>query len=555
MRSRAVGLLLLVAALGGCSLPLPEGVRVHRGEIVEDSDPGDIQVLPPGPVKGAAAEAVVRGFLGAESSPEGGHAIARRFLAKGAVWATDQVRVYDPASLRLTSSELGTVEVSFTALAQVNRDGRHLATPRTAVTETYLLAKDGAGEWRITVPPVGLRLTPADRERSFPARSIYFVRPSATAFRVVPDQVLLPGGGQRGRAELDRLLSGPSSDLAGSVSTAFPPGTRLLSVDDRGAGIYDVTLSDQVKQTGDLQRQQLSAQIVWTLRDADPRMRGVRILVDGEPLRVPGEGPVQRHDDWNAFDPDGVGNGPSYFVVGGRLHTLADGRASRPVGPLSTLAVDDLAVTPSRDRIALLHAEAGAVTVRIGDLTGSAFPQLARGRGLSSPSWGAGERGLWLLDGSGRVLVLANSGQRFSVPVVGLPGPLTALEIARDGSRAALVSRGRLFVGRIEGEGRSLQIRNPRLVTADLTGVSSVAWRDASTLVALGALSSAFVPVVVSVDGSSLRPLPVAGLPARPEQLAASSLGTIVTGAGHLYVLGSLGFRQGPRGQQPVFPG
>lgn len=555
MKSRAVAMLLAVAALGGCSLPLPEGVRVHRGQIVDDIDAGDIQVLPPGPVKGAAAEAVVRGFLGAESSPEGSHAIARRFLAKDAVWTTDQVRVYDPASLRLTSSSLGTVEVSFTALAEVDRDGRHLATPRESVTETYLLAKDGAGEWRITVPPVGLRLTPADRERSFPARQIYFVRPSATTFRVVPDQVLLPGGGQPGRAELVRLLSGPSSDLAGSVGTAFPSGTRLLSLDDRGAGIYDVTLSDQVKQTGDLQRQQLSAQIVWTLRAADPRMRGVRIMVKGEPLQVPGEGPVQRHDDWNAFDPEGVEPGPSYFVLGARLHTLTDGRASRPAGPLGALAVDDLAITPSRDRIALLHAVGGSVTVRIGDLTGRAFPQLARGPGLSSPSWGAGERGLWLLDGNGRVVVVTDSGERLSVPVVGLPGPLTVLQIARDGSRAALVSGGRLFVGQIEGEGNSLEIRDPRLVTPELTEVSSVAWRDASTLVALGALSRAFVPVVVAVDGSSLRPLPVAGLPARPQQLAASSLGTIVTGAGHLYVLGSLGFRQGPRGQRPRFPG
>ncbi len=132
MRSRVAALVLLAVTLAGCALPLPEGVRVHQGEIVEDSDPGDIQVLPPGPLKGAAAEAVVRGFLGAESSPEDGHAIARRFLAKGTVWSANEVRVYDPASLRLTSSALGSVEASFTELGRVDRDGRYVVTPRVA---------------------------------------------------------------------------------------------------------------------------------------------------------------------------------------------------------------------------------------------------------------------------------------------------------------------------------------------------------------------------------------------------------------------------------------
>jgi hypothetical protein len=107
----------------------------------------------------------------------------------------------------------------------------------------------------------------------------------------------------------------------------------------------------------------------------------------------------------------------------------------------------------------------------------------------------------------------------------------------------------------VHGEGPNLRILSLRSVTPELTGVTSVAWRDPTTVVVLGSLSQAFVPVVVSIDGSSIRPLPVAGLPARPEQLASSSLGTIVTGAGHLYVLGALGFRQGPAGSRPVYPG
>lgn len=549
---RRISLLLLVLT-AGCALPLPSGVHVQRGAAVE-SDPGDIQVMPPGPRKGAAAEAVVRGFLGAESSPEGGHAIARRFLAKGTVWADDQVRVYDPASLRLSSSALGTVDVSFAELGQVDRHGRYTAAPARPSTETYLLTQDALGQWRIRTPPAGLRLTPADRERSFPSRQLYFVQPTSTSFRVVPDQVLLPEGPSAGATVLRRLLRGPSIDLAGSVTTAFPSGTRLLSLKDHTSGIYDVALSAEAGGANELQRQQLSAQVVWTLRAVDPRMRGVRILVDGAVLQVPGEGEVQRRDDWDAFDPDGLAPGPAYFVSAGHLRTLLAGRESRPSGVLGTLAVDELAVSPNRRRIALLQAGAAGVTVRVGDLTGTSFPPVLRAPGLSSPSWGTGERGLWLLDGAGRALLIDPSGRRLQVPVDSA-GPITALQVSRDGTRAAMVRHGSLYVGRIDGDGPVPRIRNVRLVTPELKAVTSVAWRDPTTLVALGALSGAFVPVVVSVDGSSFRPLPVAGLPARPEQLASSSLGTIVTGAGHLYVLGALGFRQGPVGRRPVYPG
>jgi hypothetical protein len=547
--------LVCVAVLAaGCSLPLPQGVRTHEGSAIED-DPGDLQVMPPGPGKGASAEEIVRGFLGAESSPEGGHAISRRFLARGVQWFDDQVRVYDPASLRLTSLSVGSVEVSFTELGRIDKAGRYTAIPRTPFTETYTLVQDVRGEWRISAPPAGLRLTPADRERSFPARQIYFIRPSGSSFRVVPDQVLLPTGGLSGKVELERLLDGPSDDLAGSVTTAFPQGTRLLKVDDRGAGSYDISLSREAELANEQQRQQLSAQLVWTLRDVDPGLRGVRILVGSTPLEVPGEGQVQRRDDWNAFDPDGISAGPAYFVSRGRLATLVGVGVGRPAGVLATLPVRDVAVTSGRDRIALLQADPAGVVVRIGDLPGRAFPVVLRAAGLHSPSWGAGERGLWLLDRTGRVLVVQSDGRRRQVPVAGVPGPVSALEVSRDGTRAALVVGGRLYVARVQGDGANLRVLGLRLVTPDLTRVTAVAWRGPTTLVVLGALSQAFVPVVVSVDGSSLRPLPVAGLPARPEELAASSLGTIVTGAGHLYVLGTLGFRQGPVGSGPVYPG
>jgi len=552
MRGLAVIAVLLAA---GCSLPIPEGVQVSRGRPVADSNPGDIQVLPPGPRPGAGAEAIVRGFLGAESSPEGSHAIARRFLAPGTRWADDEVRVYDPASLRLVGTSVGTVEASFTQLARIDREGLHVALPRTTVTESYQLAKDRLGEWRITAPPPGVRLTPADRERSFPARRLYFTRPAGGSFRVVPDQVLLPAGGPPGQVEIRRLLRGPSASIAGSVTTAFPSRTRLLSVDNHGSGTYDVMLSPELRRATPDQRRELSAQLVWTLRSLDPRFRGMRLRAGPDLLAVPGEGEVQRHDDWDAFDPEGIKPGPAYFLAAGRLRTYAGGRDAPVEGALRTAVLDRVAVSPDRMQVALLQTRRGVVTVRRGPLDARALPVVAQAPGLSAPSWGSGERGLWLLDSAGQVLLLDPRGRRFRVPVEAIEGPLTSFVVSRDGTRAALVQNGSLYVGRVAGDGAGLVILAVRKVTHDVRAITEVVWRDPTTLVVLGQLSQAFVPVVISVDGSSVRPLPVAGLPARPGQLASSSLGTIVTGAGRLYLLGTLGFRAGPVGRAPAYPG
>lgn len=543
---------LLVALVAGCSLPIPAGVHVHEGTAVEEV-PGDIQVLPPGPRPGATAEAVVRGFLGAESSPSGGHAIARRFLAGGVQWFDDQVRVYDPASLRSGSNAIGSVQVTFSQLARIDSTGRYVAERPHSVTETYRLRQNKAGEWRIVTPPAGLRLSPADRERSFPAHQLYFIRSSPPAFRVVPDQVLLPADGATARVALERLLSGPSVDLAGSATSAFPAGTRLLSVSDRGTGIYDVALSHEAARANDTERQQLSAQVLWTLRDVDPQLRGLRLQVDGKPLAVPGEGEVQRRDDWNAFDPEGLAPGPAFFVSAGRVLTLAGSRTGRPRLPVSG-RVDQVAVSPDRQRTAVLSSSRGVVAVRVTAAPGSPAPLRLSAPGLHSPSWGSGDRGLWLLDGAGAPLLLPASGRVVRVGVTPA-GPLSALQVSRDGTRAAVVRHGSLLVGRVQASADRVQILDLHAIAPSLTRATAVVWRDPTTLVALGSLSQTFVPVLVSVDGSSLHPLPVAGLPAQPEQIASSSLGTIVADARRLFIQDKLGFRAGPLGAAPAYPG
>lgn len=566
MRRRSAVLAAALAAvlLSGCSLPLPGGVRESEVSLSGAGGSRDIEVLPPGPQAGATPVEIVQGFLGAEGSLQGDHRVARSYLTDQAVWLTDRAEVYDPASVQVAESvtAAGTgpneaeVQVSFERVGTKHADGRYEAQPRTMVTEAYRVVRPAGGQWRISRPPPGLRLTPADRDRSFPARKLYYLSRSGPP-RVVPDRVLLPDDGPPAKAEVERLLTGPSDALAASVDTAFPLGTRLRSVRRTASGRYRVDLSRQVLQAGDQARRGLSAQLVWTLRALDPRFEELVLTAAGAPLRVPGAGAAQGRDAWLAFDSEELEPGPAYYVAGGKVR-LTSGPGDQALPGTRGLLVQAVAASPDRSRLAVVERAAAGrpPQLRVSDAPGSArLPVRLRGQGLTSLSWGSGEHGVWLVDGAGRVLLTPAKGSPRVVSVPGLPARVSALALSRDGVRAALVSGGRLYVGQVAVTARAARIDRLQPVSPDITRITGITWRDGTSLVVLGALSGTFLPVQVSVDGASLRPLPVSSLPGQPLEVAAYPHGIIVTAGDRLYVQGQLGFRPGPVGAHPAYPG
>ncbi|MCW2501325.1 MAG: Lipoprotein LpqB, beta-propeller domain-like protein [Frankiales bacterium] len=560
---RRLATAVLVLLLAGCSLPLPHGVRSDVNVPERDTGRSDIQVLPPAPRKGAQPKEIVQGFLGAQSSPQGRHAIARTYLDRSSAtrWQGDEAVFYDPASLRveLTSSEPGAavVETTFTVLGSRAVDGRYLSRRPGPFSETYGVTRGQDGQWRISNPPLGLRLTPADRDRSFRPQRLYYVSPSPERFRrMVPDLVLLPVSERDDEVALQRLLLPPSAALSGSVRSAFPAGTRLLSVSSDGGGLVRVDLSAEVARASVEDRQLLSAQLVWTLRALDPTFQRLRLTAAGRLLQVAGEGDVQMATDWRAYDPESA-PGPLYFVAAGRVRT-ATSAGAQGAGPeaLRDVVVADLAVSPDRTQLAVLQPAAnGQVTVRMGGTASPSHPVVLRRPDLTTPSFGSGEFGLWMADGTDQVLVARPSGPPLRVPVEGVHGPVSALAASRDGVRVALVSRGVLYVGRVARGSTGLRVVHAVKVSPRLTGVTDVVWRDSTTLVALGNLSGTFLPTQLSLDGASVQVLSPSGLPSQPMAAAAQPDGVVVTASGHLYLLSALGFRKGPVGSAPVYPG
>lgn len=565
---RVLGLVLVLSA-AACSLPLPRDVQTVRAVEAQRRERGDIQVLPPGPKAGASPEAVVEGFLGAEANAEGAHGIARQFLTSSEVtaWQDDvEVQVYDPDRVEVhrvsaANSVHATVEVSSYVTGRVRADGSYTAQTASPVRESYELQRI-RGEWRLAHVPDGLRLTPADRERSYQPSSVYYLAQAVadSPAHLVPDQVFLPVGSDRAGSLVRRVLEQPSAALRGSVTSAFPPGTRARSVVVSGSGIVTVDLDGALNAQAAAVREGLSAQLVWTLRGLGASFTGLRVLQNGAPVSVPNEGQVQDASDWNGFDPEGLGPSPPYyFVATHRLRsvlTLPSGAATAgDPGSGGAFSVDAVAVSPDRSQFALLEGQsAGPVTVRTGPVRGP-FTTGPTAPGLSSPTWGSGQFGLWMLQARRQVVLLPNGSRSLrAVTVLGQPtGALESLAMSRDGARAALVVGGQPYVGRVEVVSGQPRIVDLSLVLPGLTHATRLAWSSGTELAVLGALTRNAQVLRVAVDGSSVTVVNSAGL--APVSVAASSAGLLLGSGSALYELAGRGFARVQVGGAPVYPG
>ncbi|MGB8652007.1 MAG: LpqB family beta-propeller domain-containing protein [Mycobacteriales bacterium] len=569
---RRLRVALLASALAGCvascSLPLPSGVQNVGDVPAEQLQRGDIQVRPPGPKAGAVPVDVVRGFLGAQSSAEDRHAIAREFLAEPLRDTWDDaagVQVYDPGSLDYQLLPAGPgralVQVGYTVTAEVRGDGSFALRPPARVQERYQL-RESDGSWQLVGVPAGLRLTAADRERSFRPRLLYYLAPRVpgSAPHLVPDRVFLPVGSDDVRTLVERLLRPPSQELAGTVSSALV-GEQLRSATMNGSGVVTVDLSGVAQDLPDATREAMSAQLVWTLRGLGPSFTGMRLRAGGERLQVPNEPDLQDAGDWDSFDPDGLAPNPPYFFVAARrLRSSGELRAGPAtagdagVGP--AIPVDTVAVTPDRTRVALLARAGGSeVVVRTGPLRGPSYPEVARGAELSSPTWGSGESGLWLLRQQRDIVLVPPDQPLRTVTVVGRPpGSWTSLAVSRDGARVALVAGGQLYVGRVEEVASGPRVVGLSLVLPSFSHGSAVAWSASTELVVLGSLTRDAQAVRVSVDGSEVTALDTTGL--RPVQVAASPAGVLVVSDGDLYALVGRRFTRVEIGvSAPAYPG
>jgi hypothetical protein len=575
-RLGAAALVVATLVLSGCAqIPTSGPVKSGGDPRLAQAD-NRVRSIGRPPRPGDSQTAVVEGFLASSADFRNDHAVAREYLTPTAAqsWRPQTgTVVYEPTASPPIVVDSDDLSVEYGERGQINEDGSFTSvTPDTTVTRSFHLTKVD-GEWRISALQNGLLLSSSDVDDAYHRVALYFVAPSGTT--VVPDLVFLPELPGLTTKVVARLLRGPAADLQGAVTTAFPDGTALdVNAVSVSNGLATVQLNSAARQANDEARVQMSAQIVYTLKQF-PDITRVRIKAGGQDLGVTG-GVEQSVTLWPLFDPDYLTtNEPSaYYSHGGAIGTFGKngfnavrGSGGRGVPPLQTPAV-------SLDLQRLAAVGNHGRTVYVGPMAVNATmrPRIS-GKDLSQPSWDRGQN-LWVVNrATGELWYLADGAQ--DAQVVALPRDptglsLTGVSVGRDGARVALIfGTGReailkvAAIQRIETVDGServgiIDMHEPR---PDLRGVRNATWADATTIAVLGSVGgSGSGPFVLDPQGyriDDIQPLPGAiTLTAAPPYAAKGPPLVAGTRSGTLYEYTSAGgWTQAGAGWSPAYPG
>lgn len=512
----------VAAALSGCA-GIPTSGSVHKGRDLQlERQDAAVQFIAEEPVPGASMVQVVQGFLRASADFRGDHEVARMYLTSRAAqrWrpAAETV-VHDggaPPAVREGTD--GTVAAQVTEVARIDAEGTYRRTAGSPdLTRTYRMERED-GEWRIAGLDDGLVLSQLDVDQTFRQVSLYFLSPSRNS--LVPDTVMVPELPGLTTKVVSRLLRGPTADLRGAVLTAFPQGTQLevQSVPVRD-GLATVSLDDAVLAANQDAREQMSAQIVWTLKQLGSQINRVRITAGGDDRFVQGAPQDQEIDSWLTYDPDSFSGSPSVYVVQGpAVGRIIEGRFQPLTGPAGSGDIPVRTPAVSLDTTELAAVSTDGTALRVGRIAADGtFPVVLTGGDLSQPSWDP-LGNVWVVDRStGRLLLLpGGEAPAVEVTVPRLPGGrLAQVVVSRDGSRAAMVSgRGgaaRLTLGAVTGiedldpdatGTPRVAIQGGREILPQVRAVRDVAWTDATTVTVLGSLDGAPVaPFTTTTDG------------------------------------------------------
>ncbi|MDI3314837.1 MAG: MtrAB system accessory lipoprotein LpqB [Mycobacterium sp.] len=520
---RRLAVLLLAVVLAGCAgvpgMSAPQAIGT-----VERTAPSNL----PKPAAGMDPDKLLREFLKATADPANRHLAARQFLTQSAsnAWddggsatlidhvmfvenrGADRILVTMRADILGSLSDMGVFETAEGAL------------PDPGPIE---LVKTPGG-WRINRLPNGVFLDWQQFQATYKRNMLYFADPTGKTMVPDPRYIAVADRNQLATELVSKLISGPRPELAHAVLNLLAPPLRLSGPVTRadggktgvGQGYAGARIDLQNLSTTDPHSRQLvAAQIIWTLARAD--IKGPYVInADGAPLDD------RFADGWTtsdvaATDPgvaDGAGAGV-HALVGGLLVAL-DGQHSVPVpGDLGRIP-DQTAAALSRSghRVASVVTQHPgspdmAATLWIGDLGGEAVAS-ADGRSLSRPSWALDDAAWVVVDTTSvlRAIREPASGQPTRIPVDSaavssrFPGPISELQLSRDGTRAAMVIQGQVILASVEQrQPGQFALTYPRRLGFGLGfSVVSLAWRTGDDIV-VSRTDAAHPVSYVNLDG------------------------------------------------------
>jgi hypothetical protein len=464
----------LLALLAGC-ISEPSGGPVISYSMTQGPG-GQSQPLPQiiaqPPAAGWTPEQIVTGFLAASASFTGGQRIAREYLTtkENRAWTpnwsalvySSGPNVHRAAFTGTGSGRVATVTVGGSEQAFLSGTGGYVAPSASATggapggPPTFRLQKVG-NQWRISKAPPYLVLTSYSFQYDYQLRNLYFFDP--TYSDLVPDPVYVPL-----QATTASLMDGLVYDLIhppgdwlsrGATSTSFPGKTTTIGDVTLTGGTAAVNLGGAITKgaNDNTLMQQVSAQLLYTLigsGGSGPAVQSVQLSVNGKPWSPPGSypNPVQQLHQSKYTPADGASSQFYYVDAAGDLMSRASS-VSKPVkvAHIGT-GFTQIAVSPDTQYVAALKTNGSLFTGRLGD------PLVQRaGDGYTSLSWDPADD-LWTTTGdqivmlSGAASPSQQAGKPVAVSVVNSDGttqnvgPFTALRVAPDGVRVAIIVGG-----------------------------------------------------------------------------------------------------------------
>ncbi|QNE20993.1 hypothetical protein F1D05_27635 [Kribbella qitaiheensis] len=533
MRTKLLAVAIATSVvLAGCATVPTQGPIRSGSQAGLAPGAAGVNVKPNPPRPNAPPLVLVNGYLEAMTDSSNFDQ-ARQYMTQdaAATWKPEsKLSVYDQSSLTAVRQlSNNSVQLRAPLIGTIDDRGSWTPAVRGAIVNVIFTLADVDGQRRVSKAPDGAFLGSNQFESRLTARSLYFLTPDHQT--LVPDPIFLPINlppGQAATQLVQELLKGPTSRLGNGVVSAAPPGTQVNVSVPVELTTATVALSDAAQVLGDLERRQLAAQILWTLRTVSPR---VKITVGGAPL-LDGQPDAMSIDTFSNFDP--VASSPQmkelYGVRKGRVQHITglDGAQAIASVPLD----NSLLYEPYADSLAVnLKADSGAILTKIHNEPVVAYARLdatdksdklatikTSGRVLR-PSFDYQEN-LWILDRAGstdpRLRVRNRDGKVTDVATdFGGDTPMI-LRMAPDGVRVLMLMK-RKSTRQTYVQTGTIQLndaKQPKLgdfhdLQLSLADITDVSWNQPGILVAgRSTPTSSRQPWQINSDGSQSHLLP-----------------------------------------------
>jgi hypothetical protein len=602
----------------------------------QDSD--FIGAVPAGPGPYWNPADIVTGFLNATVSYPAYSTIAEEYLASTgskdwapnwSVTVVDQVDV-SPEYTVSADGRTAVVDVSGSVQASFNGTGQYVGAQQgrrgtQTAAQHFTLVKQGK-QWRIVHPPKNRMLTEPDFAQVYKPHDLYFF--DSTGQVLVPDAVFVPTGTSSTSLATNlvtALLANPQPDwLRGQANpappavTAFPPHSIARNINVTVDGTTaTVNLTGAAASAGPIARQQMAAQLVWTLTGQQPgippNIQAVQLEFNGKPWTpgtpcpgISGQSTALKqamYECKNPYPPATsstfyyVANGqawsrcaPETQVTAGAVSLVlpvfsrtgavtlnqackssvqATSPATLPAQPRTAPSLSKVAVSPDGKYLAGVAADGKAVNVWAAGAT-KPYSTLSL-PGVTAISWDRRDN-LWVAQGDTTTMVLQTSNHGQIPNSFPQGSKILGLSIAPDGVRVAAIVQVGASAPEVElaaidsGKLGSGQSANPLGRTSIGSSVQlgpniikpiALTWYDADDLLVLDGAGDNTSLWEVPVDGQPATKLPGV-LPGAISISANSAKNTLVVGMTQNRMEVSAGLEGpwqplGSGGQNPAF--